>query len=218
MSRIRRNNLLSPRLRPRPDKVADPVPRRTSSSNGTALARATKAAPVDADWPAELEELANELPRRVSGLARMLYGASGSTVPRGMRSVLFALSAGPLRISEVASQEGIGQSAATRMVARLEATGLVRRERSASDGRVVMVGVTDRGRAELEYMREQSRSVMRDVLQGRTAKELRQLSQASDALELLINLIQGLPPDDTPRRARSTRTAPRRNARRALSS
>ncbi len=195
------------------------MPRRTSSSNGTAPARASRAAAVEPDWPAELEELANELPRRVSGLARMLYGASGSTVPRGMRSVLFALSAGPLRISQVADQEGIGQSAATRMVARLEATGLVRRERSARDGRVVMVSVTERGRAELEYMREQSRAVMRDVLRGRTARELRQLSQASDALELLINLIHGLPADDAPRRAGSTRTtSSRRNTRRALSS
>jgi DNA-binding MarR family transcriptional regulator len=195
------------------------VARRIPSSNGTAPAGATKVAPVEPDWPAEFEELANELPRRVSGLARMLYGASGSTLPRRMRSVLFALSAEPLRISQVAHQEGIGQSAATRMVARLEATGLVRRERGAEDGRVVMVSLTDRGRAELEDMREQSRAVMRDVLRGRTARELRQLSQASDALELLINLIHGLPADDTPRRARSTRTASsRRSTRRALPS
>lgn len=195
------------------------MPRRTPSSNGTAPAGTPKAAPVEPGWPDELEELANELPRRVSGLARMLYGASGSTLPRGMRSVLFALSAEPLRISQVASQEGIGQSAATRMVARLEALKLVRRERSATDGRVVMVSVTGRGRAELEYMREQSRSVMRDVLRGRTARELRQLSQASDTLELLINLIQSLPAGEPRRTAHSTRAASsRRNTRRALPS
>ena len=63
-----------------------------------------------------------------------------------MRSVLFALSAEPLRISQVAQQEGIGQSAATRMVARLEALDLVRRERGAVDRRVVMVSLTARGR------------------------------------------------------------------------
>jgi DNA-binding MarR family transcriptional regulator len=195
------------------------VPRRTPSSNEAAPAGATKAAPVAPYWPAELEELASELPRRVSGLARMLYGASGSTLPRGMRSVLFALSAGPLRISQVAGQEGVGQSAATRMVARLEATGLVRRERSATDGRVMMVSVTDRGRAELEYMREQSRSVMRDVLRGCSARDLRRLSQASDALELLINLIQSLPASEEPRRTQSTQAvSSRRNTRRALPS
>jgi DNA-binding MarR family transcriptional regulator len=139
---------------------------------------------------AELEELANVLPRRISGLARMLYGASGSTIPRGMRSVLFALSAHPLQVSQIARQEGIGQSAATRMVARLEALGLVRRERSTADRRVVMVSVTDRGRGELEVMREESRRVMREVLCGRSASELRRLTQVSDGLELLIELIQ----------------------------
>lgn len=168
---------------------------------------------------AEAEELATELPRRVSGLARMLYGASGSTLPRGMRSVLFALSAEPLRISQVAKQEGIGQSAATRMVARLEALGLVRRERSHTDGRVVMVSVTDRGRSQLEDMREQSRRVMREVLRDRTARELRQLTDASDALELLIGLIEGLSADGSAKPAHSTRAASsRRSTRRALPS
>jgi DNA-binding MarR family transcriptional regulator len=144
---------------------------------------------------AELEELANALPRSISGLARMLYRASGSTLPRGMRSVLFALSAEPLRISQVAQQEGIGQSAATRMVARLEALDLVRRERVAVDRRVVMVSVTARGEAALEDMREQSRRVMREALHDLTARELRDLADASDTLELLIGLIQRLPAD-----------------------
>lgn len=155
--------------------------------------------------PAELEELANVLPRRISGLARMLYGASGSTVPRGMRSVLFALSAHPLQVSQIARQEGIGQSAATRMVARLEALGLVRRERSTADRRVVMVSVTERGRKELEMMREQSRRVMREVLRGRSASELRRLTQASDGLELLIDLIQNGSTDGAGGRRRRAR-------------
>lgn len=157
---------------------------------------------------AQLEELASELPRRISGLARMLYGASGSTIPRGMRSVLFALSAEPLQISQIARQEGIGQSAATRMVARLEALGLVRRERSAADRRVVMVSVTDHGRTELEYMREQSRRVMREVLRDRSVRELRQLIQASEALELLIGLIQGGSSDGADRPPGPRRAAP----------
>lgn len=164
----------------------------------------------------ELEELATVLPRRVSGLARMLYGASGSPLPRGMRSVLFALSAEPLQITQIARQEGIGQSAATRMVARLEALGLVRRERSQADGRVVMVSVTARGRKELEYMREQSRRVMREVLHDLPPRQLAQLTRASEALEELIDLIEKRSAN---RAAQSTRAASsRRNTRRALSS
>jgi DNA-binding MarR family transcriptional regulator len=159
----------------------------------------------------------------------MLYGATGSTIPRGMRSVLFALSAEPLQISQIARQEGIGQSAATRMVARLEALGLVRRERGDADRRVVIVSVTDRGRTELEYMREQSRRVMRSVLHDRTAGELRQLARASEALELLMGLIQDRSTHDSAaptqparkesKRPHSTRAASsKRSTRRALPS
>jgi DNA-binding MarR family transcriptional regulator len=166
----------------------------------------------------ELEDLANELPRLVSGLARLLYGATGSTLPRGMRSVLFALSAKPLQISQIARQEGIGQSAATRMVARLESLQLVRRERSAPDRRVVMVSVTERGRAELEYMREQSRRVMREVLRDLNARELGQLSQASDVLELLIGLIHDHFDAEAEPAHSTSAASSRRNTRRALPS
>ncbi|HKO26685.1 MAG TPA: MarR family transcriptional regulator [Solirubrobacteraceae bacterium] len=186
------------------------------TAGSTATASATTTASTRG---IELEDLANELPRRVSGLARLLYGAAGSTLPRGMRSVLFALSARPLQISQIARQEGIGQSAATRMVARLESLELVRRERSAPDRRVVIVSVTERGRAELEYMREQSRGVMREVLRDLSARELRQLSQASDALELLTGLIHDHWDDVDKHSAQSTRAASsRRNTRRALPS
>lgn len=142
---------------------------------------------------ADLEALATELPRTISSLARMLYGASGSALPRGMRSVLFALSAEPLCISEVAEQEGIGQPSATRMVARLEALDLVRRERAAHDRRVVMVSLTPSGEQTLERMREQSRRVMRDILQARSARELQALAAASQALGLLSDLIRDRP-------------------------
>jgi DNA-binding MarR family transcriptional regulator len=165
------------------------------------------------------EDLETVLPRRISRLARMLYGATGSTLPRGMRSVLFALASEPLRISQVARQEGVGQPAATRMIARLEALDLVHRERDANDGRVVMVSLTDRGRSELEQMREQSRQVMREVLRGCSALELRRLSRASETLELLSDLITGLALDGSVAAPYSTSAASSsRSTRRALRS
>jgi DNA-binding MarR family transcriptional regulator len=180
------------------------------------FARMTSADPT---WLPETEEIVNLLPRRVSRLARMLYRASGSSLPRGMRSVLFALASEPLRISQVAQQEGIGQPAATRMVGRLEALDLVRRERSASDRRVVMVTLTERGLEELEHLRDESRRVMREVLRGRTARELRQFQEASDTLELLISLVQSGPAEGARTLAQPTSAASsRRRTRRALPS
>lgn len=169
----------------------------------------------------DLEELVATLPRRVSHLSRVLYRTRGSTLPRGMRSVVFTLAFGPLRISEIAREEGVGQPAATRMVARLEALGLVRRERSATDRRIVMVALTDRGRAELDLLRAQSRRLVRESLRGRSARELRRMQAASEALALLIEwtLEQERRFDAETKAAQSTSAAAsRRSSRRALRS
>jgi DNA-binding MarR family transcriptional regulator len=137
----------------------------------------------------ELESLVTYLPRRISYLTRVLYRTDGSTLPRGMRSVVFTLAPGPMRISDIAWQEGIGQPAATRMVARLEALGLVRRERGETDGRIVMVGLTEKGREELDILRGQSRQLIRHALASRSAAEVRRLKAASETLEQLIGWV-----------------------------
>jgi len=129
------------------------------------------------------------LPRRVSYLSRVLFRTRGSALPRGMRSVVFTLAFGPMRISEIAWEEGIGQPAATRMVARLEALGLVVRERSELDRRIVMVRLTDSGRLELDNLREQSRRLLREALRDRSAAELRRMRTASDALGRLTDWV-----------------------------
>jgi DNA-binding MarR family transcriptional regulator len=169
----------------------------------------------------DLEQLVATLPRRISHLSRVLYRTRGSTLPRGMRSVVFTLAFGPLRISEIAREEGIGQPAATRMVARLEALGMVKRERSTADRRHVMVTLTERGGAELEILRKQSRRLLREALRGRSTAELRRMQAAADALALLTDwtLEQERSLDGTLTQAQSTSAAAsRRKSRRALRS
>ena len=157
----------------------------TQNNSGTRRRDATLSAGASGPLDPDQEQLVATLPRRISHLSRVLYRTRGSALPRGMRSVVFTLAFGPLRISEIAREEGIGQPAATRMVARLEALGLVRRERSATDRRIVMVTLTDRGRAELDLLRGQSRRLVREALRGRSARELRRMAAASEALALL---------------------------------
>lgn len=181
----------------------------------------TLAASANGRLDPDLEQLVATLPRRVSHLSRVLYRTRGSTLPRGMRSVVFTLAFGPLRISEIAREEGIGQPAATRVVARLEALGLVRRERSATDRRIVMVTLTDRGRAELDLLRGQSRRLLREALRGRSARELRRMQAAADALALLTEwtLEQERSFEAEAKPAQSTiAAASRRSNRRALRS
>ncbi|QXD14126.1 MarR family transcriptional regulator [Rhodocaloribacter litoris] len=52
---------------------------------------------------------------------------------------------GPLRMSDLAERLGIGQSAVTPVVDRLEARGLARRTRSRADRRVWLVELTSEG-------------------------------------------------------------------------
>jgi DNA-binding MarR family transcriptional regulator len=65
--------------------------------------------------------------------------------------------------------------AMTRMLDRLEAKGLIRRQRSADDRRAVYLELTDAGRAAYPRMRLRSMSVQNRFLKGISQDELRQL-------------------------------------------
>jgi DNA-binding MarR family transcriptional regulator len=191
------------------------------SDSGRRQRAAAGSATTNGALDPDLEQLVATLPRRVSHLSRVLYRTRGSTLPRGMRSVVFTLAFGPLRISEIAREEGIGQPAATRMVARLEALGLVRRERGEADRRIVMVALTDRGQAELDLLRAQSRRLVREALRDRSARGLRRMQAASEALALLTEwtLEQERRFEAEAKAAQSTSAAAsRRSSRRALRS
>lgn len=191
------------------------------SDSGRRQRAAASSATTNGALDPDLEQLVATLPRRVSHLSRVLYRTRGSTLPRGMRSVVFTLAFGPLRISEIAREEGIGQPAATRMVARLEALGLVRRERGEADRRIVMVALTDRGQAELDLLRAQSRRLVREALRDRSARGLRRMEAASEALALLTEwtLEQERRFEAEAKAAQSTSAAgSRRSSRRALRS
>ncbi|MGH2928394.1 MAG: MarR family winged helix-turn-helix transcriptional regulator, partial [Solirubrobacteraceae bacterium] len=67
---------------------------------------------------------------------------------------------GPLRITELAGRMRVSQPSMTELVIRLERTRLVRRTRDREDGRVVLVELTEPGRA------------LRDTVRGERATYL----------------------------------------------
>ncbi|MBI2918179.1 MAG: MarR family transcriptional regulator [Chloroflexi bacterium] len=71
------------------------------------------------------------------------------TVPE-LRALLVLHSAGPLRMGDVAARLGIGLPVATSLVTRLEGKGLVARQHSREDRRVVLCSVTESGGREAE--------------------------------------------------------------------
>src|SRR3954471_23106418 len=60
---------------------------------------------------------------------------------------------GPRRLTELAAAEGVTQPAMTQLAQRLERDGLAERTTDATDGRVVLVRVTQAGRDLLAHRR-----------------------------------------------------------------
>lgn len=101
-----------------------------------------------------------------------------SDVSRSEFDVLCALArtGRPLRASEVTAETMLSGAATTKLTTRLEAAGLLRRERSDRDGRAVQLSLTDAGRAVVE--REMPRALAHDerLLEGLSEAERQALA------------------------------------------
>jgi len=144
----------------------------------------------DDDRAATVAEIARLLPTRNGQLGRLLWRHARGPLHRGMASVLATVGDGPQTISGLAEREGVAQPTLTRMVERLEAEGLARRRRSEQDGRVVLVDLTPRGTTELAGLRERYLTVLNRRLAGLSDAQLRDLREASDALQVLIEALR----------------------------
>jgi DNA-binding MarR family transcriptional regulator len=127
----------------------------------------------------QIEDLATRLVSRSTLLVRALTRqVRGTPVSRTEAEVLKLLSEQPRRVTELAEIEGVAQPTMTALVNRLEASGNVRRERLAHDGRAVLVTITDVGTETLSVVRRQFVAALRDDLEA----ELSALSAGIDAI------------------------------------
>ena len=111
---------------------------------------------------------------------------SGHGLSFGAYDVLLRLTRAPerrLRMSELAERVWLSPSGVTRMVDRLESSGLVERDRSEEDARVMLARLTDRGR---EVLRRAARTHLRGIREhfsGRLSEV--QLRNVASALEVV---------------------------------
>ena len=94
--------------------------------------------------------------------------------------MLNTLRDGPRRITELAECEGLAQPTTTLLVKRLEELGLLRRERGADDGRVVLVSLEPAGLQALEDFRAQFMALLRADLAGTTDEHIEALVIATE--------------------------------------
>jgi DNA-binding MarR family transcriptional regulator len=132
---------------------------------------------------------------RIVGLFRSLSPASGLSMTAA--ATLASLERlGPQRLTVLAVREGVTQPAMTQLISRLEESGLARREASPEDGRVVLVVITDEGRAVLARRRAGRAERLAGIIAQLDPGHRAALAGALPALDALASI----PRDDDPAR------------------
>jgi MarR family transcriptional regulator, organic hydroperoxide resistance regulator len=94
-----------------------------------------------------------------------------------------------LRVGELANLMALHQSTASNMIDKLESGGLVRKERTSVDQRVVRLYLTERGADLLALAPSPARGVLPQALRELPVEELSRLQQDLDGL---LNQIKGM--------------------------
>jgi DNA-binding MarR family transcriptional regulator len=145
------------------------------------------------DRSQQIDVVSRQLLPGAALLARLLVRQLGGELSRTEIGLLSTLGGGPQRITALAELEGLAQPTMTSMVKQLEQRGLVKRQRQADDGRVVLVNLTDTGSVALEEYRARARAVLGSYLTEIPDEQVEALAAATDALAQLIALLQQRP-------------------------
>ncbi|HEX2184507.1 MAG TPA: MarR family transcriptional regulator [Chloroflexota bacterium] len=156
---------------------AHPAPEHPVEGEAGPAAAAEREAVVTAD---RLHSAAIHLLRRL----RRQDDASGLSAPR-LSALSVIVFGGPLTLGALAAAEQVRPPTMTRLVAGLEAAGLVRRESSAADGRVVLVRATAAGEQVMAEGRRRRVGALARRLAALPADERATLFRAAEILERL---------------------------------
>jgi len=120
----------------------------------------------------------------VFGLFRSLSAPSGMSMTAAATLATIERN-GPSRLTLLAAREGVTQPAMTQLISRLEDSGLVRRAADPADGRVVLVTLTEEGRASLARRRADRADRLALILAQLSAEHRAALAAVLPALAAL---------------------------------
>ena len=131
--------------------------------------------------------IASGFERLYEGLRRLtprdgLSLTAASTLRRLDRS-------GPQRLCDLFAPEGVSQPAMTQLVTRLEKDGLAARGSDPGDGRVVVVSITEAGRAVVQRRRSANAEALAERLERLPAEDRAAILAVLPAMERLGDLI-----------------------------
>jgi DNA-binding MarR family transcriptional regulator len=99
---------------------------------------------------------------------RSLEELGAAVPPAQMRALLIIGGAGSLNLSRLAEALGASASAASRLVDRMQAAGLLTRDRAAASRREIVLVPTESGLRLAEWVRGRRRAALGQVLQAMT--------------------------------------------------
>lgn len=143
--------------------------------------------------PSEIEtQLAEQLRVTFGRLNRSLRLTHVDTdLPPSQREVLMAVArANSIRLSELSQEEGINPTMLSRIVAKLEASGLVTRTPDSEDARIMHVSVTASGAALRDTIRGERTDALHYALSHLSAEEKRTLAKATPVLEKIVTTLR----------------------------
>jgi DNA-binding MarR family transcriptional regulator len=119
---------------------------------------------------------------------RIRLERSSEQITDGQYATLAALAnRGPMTPSALAEDQHVAAPPMTRTVNALVTAGLARRDSDPSDGRQVLVSITEAGMAEVKETRRRRNAWLAGRLAGLTADEREVLAQATVLLQRLVD-------------------------------
>jgi DNA-binding MarR family transcriptional regulator len=102
----------------------------------------------------------------VEAAERAVEKISSSVPPAQLRALLIIDRVGSLNLNKLAAQVGASASATSRLCDRMEVAGLLTRDRAVGSRREIVLLLTESGRRLAEWVREQRRAALSDLLQA----------------------------------------------------
>jgi len=135
----------------------------------------------DDDVPARLALVVGRLNRRLRG--------AGGGLSHGLLSALATVNKeGPMRLAELAQIEQVSPPSTTRLVAELEAQGLVSRQSDPIDGRAVLIRATAAGADTVVRARSARGAMVQELFAQLSADDVAAIEAALPSLEKTLEL------------------------------